>query len=77
MRFLLHLEKDLLSLREYAEERTEVRSLTGIKKVVIVRSGSHVPMTALQSSSMRSNLCESQHENGGPVIQYGTLGLGS
>ena len=34
----------------------EVRSLTGIKRLLWLGQGDHAPITALQSSSVRSNL---------------------
>jgi hypothetical protein len=62
MQFPWHPEKDLRSQREYVEERMEVRSLKGIKRLPWLYARDHIPITALQSSSVRSNLwkCDSQ-----------------
>ena len=56
MRFPWHLEKGPLSQRECVEERMEVQSLEGIETLLQLCAEDHVPMTALQSSSERSNL---------------------
>lgn len=66
MRFPSHLGKDFLSRQGYVGGRMEVRSLKGIKRLLWSDSEDHVPTTALQSSSVRSNLyiCESQRLNG-------------
>jgi len=56
MQFPWHLEKDLRWRRGYVEERMEVQSLEGIKMLFQLHRRDHMPITALQSSSVRSNL---------------------
>jgi hypothetical protein len=68
MRFPWHLEKGLRSQREYVEERMEVRSLKEIKRSLRLYPGDHIPITALQSSSERSNLQRCQSTSGGRLL---------
>ena len=58
MRFVSHLERNLRWRKGYVEERTGVRNLRGVNGSLRLHPLGNVPITALHSSRVRSNLYE-------------------